>query len=247
MIFGAFAKTKKTATTRAARHISMRETQEEMTARALFPALIAALLLLTVIYTASGANPTWYLDSEDRFTDISDDFYMWKGSTAECSGSVQFPLLNGERIWIADEAAQCDVAFPAGTWNGNLHCSAGIALTLNANYEIGVYNLSNHQFTAKGTNTTEIILKLSSPTTHPFKIETNEPFTVIKGEYLAFRIGTDLTLGIGNKILTDGNSWIESPVSAPEYPVPELATIALFSIGLVVFAGLALYRRRGAG
>jgi len=44
---------------------------------------------------------------------------------------------------------------------------------------------------------------------------------------------------------TGGKTTISSPSADPGYPVPEMGTLALFSVGLLALVGYVAYRRRG--
>jgi len=201
--------------------------------------VLAAALLVSMIGMASAVSQTWYLDSDSH---PAGERYMWKNDTLNCSGQVNVGLL--PRTWVADKPAQCDVTFPSGTWNGQLKWEAGIALSDNVYYRIGIYNSTTNTFTIRGYNYTLLSLALSTdPVTEPFSITTDEPFTVHEGEYLAFQFKS-ASISIGRDIITDGDSWIKSPDSDPGYPVPEFSTLLLMSTGLLALAGYVGLRRR---
>jgi hypothetical protein len=68
------------------------------------------------------------------------------------------------------------------------------------------------------------------------------------GDWLAVRLSWDCetdALRIHYEAEAGSDSYIESPLSDPGYPIPELSTVILFGMGLLVIAGyVALGRRR---
>jgi hypothetical protein len=216
-----------------------------MDAKAVATFAVAAVVLVSMVSMASADSQTWYLDSDEHFT----GYYMWKGSDSECDGQIDVSLLGlGESLlWIADEPAECDVTFPAGTWTGQLEWSAGLLIVgLLVDYSIGVYDPATGQFTADGGTSTQLLvvpLDLSSGTTTTFSIAADS-FTVPEGKYLAFQFSPLVHIDVARSILTQGDSWIQYPYDQPPYPVSELSTIALFSTGLLALAGFVVYRRK---
>ena len=172
----------------------------------------------------------WYLSS----TDSGLNKVMYKGSPSEGAEPVLVEWLE-EAIWIADEPAGVDVGFPAGDWTGHLRKTGdGDKFEV----EIGVWDGSDFYFWGYydegdfgASNDADFTIRADS-------------FTVFEDEWLAFRV-TNWDAEYDFYIVTaGGSSYVSSPSTDPGYPVPELPTIILFSIGLVVLMGYAGYRRK---
>ena len=78
---------------------------------------------------------------------------------------------------------------------------------------------------------------------------TTQDFAV--DEWLAIRLRwvdppSSEILRIHYKAELDSDSWITSPPTDPGYPVPELSTIILFSMGLLLLGGYVWLKRRRA-
>ena len=71
------------------------------------------------------------------------------------------------------------------------------------------------------------------------------PFTVPKGDYLALRIANP-EAGAADLVIKTGedNSYLTSPKTDPGYPIPELSTFILFSVGLLALAGYIWLKKR---
>jgi len=69
--------------------------------------------------------------------------------------------------------------------------------------------------------------------------------TINTGDYLAMDV-RQISCGSGDEeiVVTNGESYVESPNTDPGYPVPELSSFVLFSVGLLALAGYVWQRRR---
>jgi Leucine-rich repeat (LRR) protein len=176
----------------------------------------------TVYFLPQDAIPvptqTWYLDSA---TDASGNPIM------ENSGTQSDSVLVGgtTTVWLSNLQATTPVVFDDGIWVVQLDTSD---LTGPYSVEIGSSE-GGHGFSAFHTpvrgiaSGSPITLYISLPSVF-----------VPQDTYLALRISST---GTGS-ITTIGNSYLGAPGSSPSYPVPEMATIALFALGL---SGLAFY------
>ncbi len=66
------------------------------------------------------------------------------------------------------------------------------------------------------------------------------------GDWLAVRLSWDCAAGalrIHYKAEAGSDSYIESPLSDPGYPIPELPTVILLGVGLLVISGYVAWRR----
>jgi len=105
--------------------------------------------------------------------------------------------------------------------------------------EIGTYDITSG-FDSKGSASDTFV---AGNNTLDFTIGASG-FSVSEGKYLAFKV-TNLDPNRDLNIETKGEaSWIFSPSTDPGYPVPELPTIILFSIGLLALAGYVVVRRK---
>ena len=169
-------------------------------------------------------------------TDSGLNKVMYKGSQSGGAEPVLVEWLE-EVIWIADEPASVDVGFPAGDWTGHLR-KTGVGIDFEV--EIGVWDGSF--FDSWGSKEGDF----GAGNDADFTITIADSFTVLADEWLAFRVTNwDLEYFDDFYIVTAGGpSYVSSPPTDPGYPVPELPTIILFSIGLLVLAGYVVLRRK---
>ena len=165
-------------------------------------------------------------------TDSGLNKVMYKGSQSGGAEPVLVEWLE-EVIWIANEPASVDVGFPAGDWTGHLRKTGDGD---NFEVEIGVWD--GDFFDSWGDKEGDF----GASNDADFTISTDS-FTVLEGEWLAFRV-TNWDWEDFYIVTADGPSYVSSPPTDPGYPVPELPTIILFSIGLLVLAGYVVLRRK---
>ena len=191
---------------------------------------------MTAVPLVSAGVQTWYLSSKPHASPV-----MYKGSPTTDPGgcsAITVPQPPNGIFWIANEAATCDVTFSAGNWpihlvvqnaKPNHPFSAEIGEWNGANFiSAGIYNGN----IPKGTNGETV----------DFTISANQ-FTVHQGNWLAFRLMNTHDQGseLGFKPC---ESSVSSPPSDPGYPVPELSTLILLSVGLLTLAGYVRLRRK---
>jgi hypothetical protein len=163
-------------------------------------------------------SQTWYLDS------VTDAF---SNPIMEKSGAQNDSVVVGgaTTMWVSNLQAATPVVFDDGTWVVQLDISD---LAGAYSVEIGSSE-GGHGFSAFHTPITGIASG-SLLTLYIDLVGVSVP----GDQYLALRI---TSTGTGS-IATIGNSYLGAPDSTPSYPVPEMAAIALFALGL---SGLAVY------
>jgi hypothetical protein len=199
--------------------------------------VLAATLLFSIV-TVTIASPDsiqWDLDSEFIATGVSQmERVGGLSDTIGQSGTVTIGS-GSYAIWRADEAAQCNVGFPAEEWTGRITRTTNVGDQCYKAY-IGIWDGTS--FTSKGDS--GVVTILSGEYHKTFSIEA-EAFTVPEDDYLALNV----THEDGSLVIkTDGSSWVMWPLDDPAYPVPELPTIVLTSVGLLALAGYVGWRRK---
>ncbi|MBA7483932.1 hypothetical protein ES707_19449 [subsurface metagenome] len=181
---------------------------------------------VTIVQLQSPGAQSWYLHNDD---------VMYKGVTNKTEGSVSIGA-SASNIWIADEAATADVTFSSSAWTGQVvftSAPTGGGTPHTFTVETGS-STDGSDFTAGGPDAT--LTGDGSATVFNYTTDAAS-FTVTNGEYLALRITNNSASAYS---VTTGLTWsyTDSPSSEPGYPVPELPTIILFSLGL---AGFGIY------
>ena len=136
------------------------------------------------------------------------------------------------KVWVADEDADVDVTFPGDAgWEGQLKFTTAPSNGDSFKIEIGYWDGST--FTAGGPDAT--ITGDGSKTTFTFTTDA-ESFTVPQGRYLAMRITNQS--GSSYDLVTAGAwSYTTNPdTGAPNYPVPEIPSLILLGIALLILA-----------
>ena len=180
-------------------------------------------------FTVGGAQ-AWYLHNDTQ---------MYKGNMSKPAGTLTIPN-DGTTNWTANEAATVEVVFPAGNWTGWLTLNKSFTVDENFTVAVGSYNTTTSIFTSAGSQN---FTGESGKTAFSLNISANG-FTVPKGNYLALNV-TNPPAGSDNLVIMTGggNSFITSPETDPGYPVPELSSIILFSVGLLALAAYILRTR----
>lgn len=186
-------------------------------------ALVLVALMSIFVPVASAESQDWYLHN-----DLSLD------KTGPGTGSVS--LLQGVYAtrWTAGPA-QCDLTMGAGTWTQSLDYVAPCA----GNLYIGV-----------GKDEGIMILGW----VYPGIFEGSHSITPeISGGSMEFDTGEHLMLALkwypsdesSNLVVTcDNKAILTSPSTDPGYPVPELSSLILFSVGLLALAGYVVYKKK---
>jgi hypothetical protein len=139
-------------------------------------------------------------------------------------------------IWIADQAALSGVVFASGQWTVKLATPVNWSGTCTA--VVGDYNTTGSVFTPFGSATGfayhagRIIITITTDV------------TISPDHYLALQINNGS--GTGQDIITEGSSYAIAPSVTPDYPLPELATGILLTLGLAGLVGFMVVKRRKA-
>lgn len=193
--------------------------------------LISITSVLTAFLAAAtpvlAATQTWYL------TDTASGANRVMNKGAVGGGQTIVTVTNGTSvIWVANQAAQGAVGFPAGTWSGQV---IGTCVNVNATYiltaDIGVW--SGAIFTSSGTSAAMTFTK-NKTVTRTFVISASA-VDVLDTQWLALRLNGTGTGPVGVETSAANPSYVSSPSSDPGYPVPDVASIAMFGAGLAVF------------
>ena len=199
----------------------------------------------------------WYFTTNDASAPINDtpnsgiDSHMIMTKGTEGGAGTEIILPVGKQVWLyADQVADCNVSFPAGTWNVSywvrtidntdsnklittkLHGidSTGAELP-DSPYAVEYYNILEAHAVEKVTKS----LNAAS-------------FTIPKDGRFAIEVLWDSTAQQGLQVFCNPPgkpaSQVTSPTSDPGYPIPELPTVLLLGLGLLVFVGYVRLRRR---
>ncbi len=191
-------------------------------------------------YTTDGSGDNYpIMQTSDNYSLMAwwlSAFPMYKADMTKGPGMVTIPS-SGSKVWVADEAAECDVTFPNDTWTGQVVFTSSVTGS-NFTLDVGHANSDGTGFTSGGPQAT-----LEGTGTTFTYTTSSQSFTVPTGKYLALQI-TNAWLARNVQV---GGAWsyLSAPDTAcPEYPTPELPTIILSSLGLAALAGFAWRRRR---
>lgn len=218
---------------------------------------ICVLCVLVLVATASASGQqTWNFTNNEisASTNCSDADYnvsMMKGLEG---GDYTITLAKGERVWFyADQVAQCGVTFPDGKWNvsywvkalnvsetgkGRVYTRIGY---VDANGNGNLMSSSSSEAITNPQNLEEIVEDW-------FKNNDVPSFTVPEGCRLAVEVfwGSSplgsLEIHCNPSGKPSGN--VTSPSSDPGYPIPELSTLMLLSLGLIALLGYVHLKKR---
>ena len=200
-------------------------------------ALVSALVIgTTAVASAGTGSQAWYLDSDNHEV-ITEELVMEK--TGEQEGSVDIPAEGGQ-VWLTDEAALADVTFPDGSWvvyleteeNWGAFCTAVVG---GWNPDSGWYAFSTTTGTKISWDNGILIVKIMLAAG-----------TVYTGDYLALRIG-NADSSNSHTVITNGSSYLVSPITDPGFPLAELAAGILLGGGLIGLGSYVAIRRKRTG
>jgi hypothetical protein len=215
--------------------------------------------LFNVNVTLEDVNAqTWYLTSEpkpagaptanDSRTHVKDNL-MQKGARSGTGKS--FYLDYTEAAWFyADTGAECSLGFGENPWEAHIR-TEGIEddeVGHNLSVDVCALDPDTGAVTVLAHHTEQLTAVGSI---HLWNITCGDNESTMQefstGDWLAVRLAWDcetdeLRIYYGAEAGCD--SYIESPSSDPGYPIPELPTILLSGLGLLVIAGYVTWRRR---
>jgi len=195
---------------------------------------------------------TWY------FTNDSATGPMWSGATYNRNmtkgvegGDDKVTLANGgERVWFyADQVAECNVSFPADTWNVSYWVNATNATDAGKQITTRLQGINSMGAKLSGSPYAEGHYDINNP---PFFEEVTESFnpagfTIPKGGRFAIEVlwagGATGNLEIHCNPVGLDASQVTSPTSNPGWPIPEVRTVILFGLGLLLLAGYVGLKR----
>jgi len=194
---------------------------------------------------------TWYFTNDTvtgpTWSETDYNRNMTKGKEG---GDDKITLANGKRVWFyADQLAECNVSFPAGVWNVSYWVK-----TLDAS-ESNTQLYTRLQVVTPEGEHTEIkggsnLISYSENLQENVESLDAGSFTVPKDGRFAIEVlwqsDANGSLEVYCNPPEGHSSLVTSPSSDPGYPIPELPTILLFSLGLLVIAGYVKRRRTGS-
>ena len=199
---------------------------------------------MTVPAMAAAGAQNWYLDSTNHPVLTTVGKVMEKGPAGygKQSGSVAIAA-GRSQIWLADEAAVDDHAFPKGAWYIHLSTEGywGAAPSSDkCKVAVGEWDINTATFTAFSTTETRTTWDSGK---HIRAVELQQGSqTIHEGNYLALKV-TNESSANHTVYTTDGTSFVESPGSDPGYPTPEIASGVLLGVGLLGLVGYLVTRR----
>jgi hypothetical protein len=200
--------------------------------------LAVLLLLSTTAIAAAMAPQLWYLDSETTPVGYQMEKSGGPGDDKQ-TGSVNIGPGNSA-LWLADEAAVCDVTFASGSWVVEIRTDSDWGTEGDkCNVSVGGWNTGTGWYEIPTVAVTKITWD-SGFNILIILLETSSG-TVYKDDYLALKVTNDDSGS--HTICTQGRSSLRSPDVDPGYPLPELATGILLGLGLVGLVGYLGARR----
>lgn len=219
------------------------------TKRSVLTIVLAAVLVFSIVGMASAAGTQeWYWTNYATGLTTNADYQMNKTS-GHGTDHVRDIDANTELIWVADEAVTSGPLDMSGSWTGNIQyfVPSGGGGAIKLKVEIGVLT-SGGTFTPKDDLTLDTTG--SGGTVYDWPITLSpDPFSISNGQYLAIQF-TNLVGSNTINVLTyytykpGDPTYINSPSADPGYPVPELSTILLTSVGMLMLGGFVVYSRR---
>ena len=211
-------------------------------------------------YFQSAQAQTWYLTSETKPTDAptANDSPTHVGNNLMHKGSrtgtgTHFNLSSTEVAWFyADAGAENNLGFGELSWDAYIRTEQIDGAEVGHNLKVEICKLDNAtgDVTVIASHTEQLTAVGSG---HLWNITCEDNATTIQdfstGDWLAVRLSWDCetdALQIHYKAAAGSDSYIGSPSSDPGYPIPELPTVILFSMGLLVISGYMAWRNRRA-
>ena len=204
--------------------------------------IIVASLLPSVVSAEADVRPMWYLDNDLDENPGWADHIMYQSPDGEPVNTEDLSVKVGSEAWIiwrADQSALVDVAYGDMPWEGKMMLVEGNSADL-GNIVLQLGYIDDAAFTDVGETT------LADGDVKPwgafFHIDVGYGFVIPEGNYLALKVINNSEDAI-NVRTGSSHAWLKAPTTDPQYPIPELATIALVAAGLVFLGGYVLRRR----
>ena len=220
--------------------------------------MVLILVSATAQMVSAETAQTWYFTGDGKPTDAptandgldhAKNNLMHKGSGSD-TGSY-FDLNSTKVAWFyADTGAECGLGFGENPWEAHIRTEKIEDDEIGHNLTVEICKLENNtgNITILASHTQQ--LTTTEYTKHLWNMtceDVGDDQEFNTGDWLAVRLSWDCStdeLRIHYKNTTGQDSYITSPSSDPGYPVPELPTLALFSVGLLIIAGCAYMGRR---
>ena len=221
---------------------------------------VLAMVSLVVLGTMSLAladpgSQTWQFNTgnygdtpaSDGKTHPCDNLMSSTGPTGPAA-TVTVPA-NQRAWWYMDQVAQVDVSFCTNPWEAEVHAFVDSdSETANLTVRSWKVNPSDGEAIELANKTEEITLN-TAHNHYPLTLTTTGANQTIP---TGWTIGCsvewsgikDLKIGYNNNIGDVDDSWCKTPSCDPGYPTPELPTIVLMSIGLVVLGMYVWLKKR---
>ena len=212
--------------------------------------MVLILVSATAQMASADGEVTWHLKRIDatgfNYTSGHEyDLIMTKESPAP-GNAKWFKFGPGnESWWYANYSAECNLTFPSGEWNVTFKTQLNAITDNTKSVEVHLWRLFKNGTAAEIINKSEVV-DTKGEKWHTVLLAPNV-IDVEKGERIAlsFKWASDASdwMSIGcDSVARD--STLTSPPDSPVYPVPELPTLTLFSVGLLIIAGCAYMGRR---
>lgn len=180
--------------------------------------------------------------------DHKEDNLMHKG--AGNGTGEHFDLNYTEVAWFyADTGAECELGFGEHPWDAHIRTEEIEVDEIGHNLTVEICRLNGTGNVTVIANHTKQLTAVGTKHLWNITCEDNESSTqdFSTGDWLAVRLSWDCEtdeLQIYYKADPGYDSYIESPAADPGYPIPELPTILLFGVGLLVIVGYVRWLRR---
>lgn len=215
------------------------------TRRSVFVIVSAVILLVSLVGTASALNQTWYmLNTGSGATGA--DYEMQKDGGEGTTLYVEIDK-DVSKIWAADQAVAVDGGIDMNAvWTGNIRLYVTQYGTHSASLQVDIGVLSSvGGFTLKDSNSDS--WDTTGIKNMPLSF-TLDDLALAKDEYLALKLTNTHGTNWVRIHTADGGdkspSYITYPLNNPDYPVPELSTLLLTSVGMLMLGGFVVYSRR---
>ena len=221
--------------------------------------VLVMVVLASVQVVGAETAQTWYLTGDNKPSGAPEandsvghdkDNLMNKSVGLGTWGGSSFSLDSGKPAWFyADTGAECGLGFGENAWTAHIRTESIGGGEIGSILYVEICKLSSDGSITFLANGSETLTAAGSKKLWDITCvdqDTKQDF--ITGEWLALRVfwenETADTLTIHYKNVANSESYIESPSTDPGYPVPELSTIFLFSVGLIALAGYILLTKR---
>ena len=193
-------------------------------------ALVLVALMSIFVPIGSAASQIWYF-----YDDHSLD------TTAPTTGTFVIAVRDWDSGYWEPGPAQCAISIDADTWPLYLDYNAPVAGEIDIKLWLVSKNPPHPDVLIASVDNIAIS---ESHNTQSVNLD-GSIVDFLTGDYLVIFIYWDPDSGTtGLTVNCNGTSTFTSPSSDPGFPVPEMSSLALFSVGLIALAGYVVYRRR---